>query len=223
MTRPYRWIWPLSVLLNAWLLAGQAAAAEYYLRRASGDVLLPSAPVAATAPYKDSPALNRTTFREIGTWSAAPSVTSLQLTALGDLHAWVGLKNSDDQGTYFDVRAELVKGGVVIASGEVKSVQGVTRNPDKAKQVVVAFGSFAAVQVPAGSVLSLRLLAKVADSGGHNNAVGLRLYYDAVTRPSRFGATLGAGRAADRLHSPRSRRLRARGHAARAGDGERHR
>jgi hypothetical protein len=30
-------------------------------------------------------------------------------------------------------------------------------------------------------------LTKVTASGGHSNAVGLRLYYDAVSRPSRFG------------------------------------
>jgi hypothetical protein len=41
-----------------------------------------------------------------------------------------------------------------------------------------------------GNTLSLRVLAKVADSGGHNNAVGLRLYYDAVSRPSGFGAEI---------------------------------
>jgi hypothetical protein len=30
-------------------------------------------------------------------------------------------------------------------------------------------------------------LTKVTASGGHSNAVGLRLHYDAVSRPSRFG------------------------------------
>ena len=105
-----------------------------------GPVLLPGAPVAATAAFKDSPALNRTTLREIGTWSAAPAATAVRLAALADLRVWLGLKNSDDQGTYFDVRAELLKNGMVIASGEVKAIQGVTRNPDKAKEVVVPFG-----------------------------------------------------------------------------------
>jgi len=37
------------------------------------------------------------------------------------------------------------------------------------------------------SVLSLRIMTKVTASGGHSNAVGLRLYYDGVSRPSRFG------------------------------------
>jgi len=31
-------------------------------------------------------------------------------------------------------------------------------------------------------------LTKVTASGGHSNAVGLRLYDDAVSRPSRFGS-----------------------------------
>ena len=183
-------VWLLSVVLNAWLLAGHAVADTYHLRTSGGAVLLPGAPVAATAAFKDSPALNRATLREIGTWSAAPAVTAVQLAALADLRVWLGLKNSDDQGTYFNVRAELLKNGMAIATGEVKSIQGVTRNPDKAKEVVVPFGSVVNGQVDAGDVLSLRILAKVADSGGHSNAVGLRLYYDGVSRPSRFGATL---------------------------------
>jgi hypothetical protein len=191
------------VLIHAWLLAGQAAATEYYLRRTAIDVLLPIPPEATTAPFKDSPALTRTTYREIGTWSAAASGSSLQLSGLADLRVWVGLKNSDDQGTYFDLRAEVLKGGVVIASGEVKAIQGVTRNPDKAKEVVVPFGPIADGNVQAGEVLSLRIVTKVADSGGHSNTVGLRLYYDGVTRPSRFGSTLATvGRPEIRFTSP---------------------
>jgi hypothetical protein len=182
-------VFPLAVLLNAWVLTGQAAASDYYLRTSGSDVLVPGAPVGTTPLFKDSPALSRTTFRDIGTWSAAPSVTALRLTALDGLHVWLGLKNSDDQGTYFDVRAELRRGAVLIATGELKTIQGVTRNPDKAKEVVVAFGSVTDDRVAAGDVLFLRVLAKVADSGGHNNAVGLRLYYDGVSRPSRFGAS----------------------------------
>jgi hypothetical protein len=105
---------------------------------------------------------------------------------------WIGLKNSDDQGTYFDVRAEIRKNSVVIATGETKNIQGVTRNPDLAKEVAVTFGSVSDAAFSPDDILSLRLLTKVADSGGHANAVGLRVYYDAVTRASRFGAALGA-------------------------------
>jgi hypothetical protein len=55
--------------------------------------------------------------------------------------------------------------------------------------VTVAFGSISDNQYTPGDILSLKILTKVADSGGHSNAVGARLYYDALSRPSRFGAT----------------------------------
>lgn len=96
----------------------------------------------------------------------------MQLNSLSDLRVWIGLKNSDDQGTYFDLKAELRKNGTVIASGETKNIQGVTRNPNLAKEVAVAFGAISNNQFAAGDVLSVRILTKVADSGGHNNAVG---------------------------------------------------
>ena len=106
------------------------------------------------------------------------------LTSLGNLTVWIGLKNSDDQGTYFDIRAEVLKNGAVIASAEVKDIKGVTRNPDKAKEVVVTFGAIPDTTFEVGDIFSIRVLTKVADTGGHNNAVGLRLYYDSVSRPS---------------------------------------
>ena len=43
-------------------------------------------------------------------------------------------------------------------------------------------------------VLSLRVLTRIGTNGsgafcgGHSNAVGLRLYFDAVSRPSKFTA-----------------------------------
>ena len=117
---------------------------------------------------------------------AVPSGMTLQIDPLTDLRAWVGLKNSDDQGTYFDIRAELLKNGTPVASGETQNVQGITRNPDKAKEVAVAFGTVSDPALNPGDVLSLKILTKVTATGGHSSAVGLRLYYDSVTRPSRF-------------------------------------
>ena len=59
------------------------------------------------------------------------------LTDLDDAHVWVGLKNSDDQGTRFDVRVELLENGTVVASGVTRCVTGVTRNANQAKEVIV--------------------------------------------------------------------------------------
>jgi hypothetical protein len=51
------------------------------------------------------------------------------------------LKKSDGQGTYFDLKVELLKNGVIIATGQTMDIRGITRNPDLAKAVTVAFGS----------------------------------------------------------------------------------
>jgi hypothetical protein len=56
------------------------------------------------------------------------------------------------------------------------------------------FGPFLEENFAATDVLSLKVFTRIgtdgagAFCGGHSNAVGLRLYFDAVSRPSRFGA-----------------------------------
>jgi hypothetical protein len=79
---------------------------------------------------------------------------------------------------------------------------GVTRNPNKAKEVTVTFDSsvFSDETFLSGDTLSLQILTRIGTAqtgtkcsgpgGSHNNAVGLRLYYDAVSRPSQFEAEL---------------------------------
>jgi hypothetical protein len=178
----------LLLVLGLFAFVPLSAAGDLFFRSSTNDFLDSTSATATTAKFKDSAAVNRTTYQEIGTWAAAPTATAIRLDFLSDLRVWIGLKNSDDQGTYFDLRAELRKNGLVIASGETKTIQGVTRNPSNAKEVTVPFGAISDSQFNPGDILSLRILTKVADSGGHNNAVGLRLYYDAVSRSSRFGA-----------------------------------
>jgi hypothetical protein len=121
------------------------------------------------------------------------------LSALRDLQTWVGLKNSDDIGTQFDLRAEVFKNGTLVASGVARCLTGITRNPALAKEVAVAFEPFSAVELDgATDTLSLTLLTRIGTNpddtkcigpgGSHNNARGLRLYFDAATRASQFGA-----------------------------------
>src|SRR3989338_2680414 len=176
------------LLVGLFAFVPLSAASDFFLHSTTNDFLDNISPTDTTAKFKDSTAIYRTTYQEIGTWTAAPAATAMRLSSLTDLHVWIGLKNSDDQGTYFDLRAELRKNGAVIASGETKTIQGVTRNPANAKEVAVAFGPITGDQFNPGDVLSIKILTKVADSCGHNNAVGLRLYYDAVSRPSSFCA-----------------------------------
>jgi hypothetical protein len=158
-----------------------------------------SAPTAASAKFRDSPGLSfgsGNPWKEIGTWTAAPALTAGTLTALGDLHVWLGLQNSDDQGTRFDLRAEIYKNGMPVAAGETYCIMGIVRNPNQAKEATVTFAPFTPVTLNGTSdTLSLKVLTRIGSDGaggfcgGHSNAVGLRLYFDAVSRPARFGAT----------------------------------
>ena len=196
-------VFPAARLIRA---QGAAAPTSLYLH-GSGTTANPpvlfldaSAPVGATARYKDSTALNFSfgnAWKEVGTWGMTPAgLAQGDLTALGDLRIWLGLKNSDDQGTWFDVRAELFANGTVIASGLSRCVQGVTRNANLAKEVTVAFATIVPATFNGSSdslvlKVSTRIGTNPDDSkcGGHNNAVGLRAYFDAVSRPSGFSAT----------------------------------
>jgi hypothetical protein len=135
------------------------------------------------------------------------------ISALGDVHAWIGLRNSDDQGTQFDLRVELLKNGIPVPGvlGIKRCITGLTRNALSAKEALVPW-DFSPVPVTTGDVLSVRFSARIGTNpdntkcsgpgGSHNNAVGLRLYYDAASRNSHFAATIGANPSADLyLHS----------------------
>lgn len=108
---------------------------------------------------------------------------------------WIGLKNSDDQGTNFDLRVELYRNSTLVAAGESRCITGVTRNPDKAKEVSVPLDLDTQVPPGPGDLLSFKVLARIGTNPngtkcpGHSNAVGLRLYYDVTNRLSRFNAT----------------------------------
>jgi N-acetylneuraminic acid mutarotase len=159
------------------------------------------APTATTPKYKDSPGIKFASgnpWTAVGTWTAAPSLTSGSLSALGDVQLWLGLKNSDDIGTNFDVRVEAYENGTLFASSESYCVQGITRNPDLAKQVAVSFVPFSATAFNGTSdALSLKIQTRIGTNGtgafcgGHSNAIGLRLYFDAVVRASGFAVTIG--------------------------------
>ena len=157
------------------------------------------APTGTTAKYQDSPALafaNGDPWVTVGTWTSPPGLGSGTLSALGATQVWLGLKNSDDIGTNFDLRVEAYKNRTQVAAGQTLCIQGVTRNADLAKGVTVAFPALTATTFDGvADVLSLKVLTRIgttaagAACGGHTNAVGLRLYFDAVSRNAQFAAT----------------------------------
>jgi len=114
---------------------------------------------------------------------------------VGPATLWTGLKNSDDQGTQFDLRAEAIVNNTPVSVGETRCVTGLTRNPNLAREISVLFGSVSGGAFNSGDVFLLKLLTRIGTNpdgtkcsgpgGSHNNAVGLRLYFDSTTRPSR--------------------------------------
>ena len=194
-------------LASAELYTGSAAVFLYF--HGSGSNANPNtlflddiAPTAATAKYKDSASVHfadGNPWVTIGTWAAQPALTAGLLPTLSGLHAWVGLKNSDDIGTKFDLRAELSKNGILFASGAARCLTGITRSAALAKEVTVLFDLLPSEEFDGTTdTLSLKLLTRIGTNpddtkcigpgGSHNNATGLRIYFDGVSDSSQFGA-----------------------------------
>jgi hypothetical protein len=122
------------------------------------------------------------------------------LTALSPVHAWLGLRNSDDQGTQFDVLAELLLNDEAVATGLRRCITGVTRNPASAKEATIDWADFDPLTIGASDVLTVRLSVRIGTTptgarcagpgGSHASASGLRFYYDSAARASRLDLTL---------------------------------
>ena len=193
--------------------AGRAAAPPpapcpdliFHLRTSGGNLVLDTtAPGVGTATFLDSPVLSRAggnPYRLIGEWESGfvdgRTVAGCALEALSPLHVWLGLRNSDDQGTNFDLRAEVYFKGsgpnsdpVLVAAAEQLCIKGVTRNPARAQEIL---GSLQPTEFPVGDgdgefllKLSARIGTPQNTCGGHASATGLRVYYNSADRDSRF-------------------------------------
>jgi hypothetical protein len=112
------------------------------------------------------------------------------LTALTAPRVWVGLKNSDDVGTRFDLRAEVYLGDTLVTSGEVDSVAGGSSGFNNAVLDTISLNPFAPVVAPHGSRLSLMLFVRNTCTGPTHNSGVARLWYNDAKANSAFGATI---------------------------------
>jgi hypothetical protein len=159
-----------------------------------------TAPTGSTDKSSDSGSvqfLGGNPWSSVGVWTQAASGSAATLRSLGPVTVWVGLKNSDDQGTQFDVRAELYVNSTLVASGTTLCISGVTRNQAQAEQITVTFASFPPAAVAANDQIKLKLLTRIGTNpdgtncSGHANATGLRVYYDSTARPAALSETTG--------------------------------
>jgi hypothetical protein len=172
-----------------------------YLRRLVGPggaalALSDEAPDSSTLRFVDSPALsmaNGNQYQVVGQWSGTTPVDgNCVVLEAGDLEVWLGLKNSDDQGTQFDLRARLFIADLPMSTGETTCITGLVRNAALAKKVAVSFPGLQVFNPPFGHV-GLIVEARIGTGPpppGHSTARGLRLYSDAVNRDSHFDVLL---------------------------------
>jgi len=114
---------------------------------------------------------------------------SSTLTALGHAKVWVGLKNSDDVGTKFDLLAEVLRNGVVIGSGQINDVPGGSSGFNNAVLNTINLALSSSQSFCTGDTLSFRLSVRVAASSTHVSGTA-RLWYNDAAANSRFNATV---------------------------------
>jgi hypothetical protein len=193
---------PLSDILDPMLADNGGPTLTHAL--VTGSPAIDASPVDSHCPAADQRNVCRPQGAacDIGSFEYQGPLDSGCNIALTPAKVWVGLKNSDDQGTQFDLRAELYRQDTLMAVGEVLCVTGITSNPTKAKEVVIPFGPPGNVTLDRTDLLSLRVLTRVGTTeggkkcsgpgGSHNSAVGLKLYYDAILRASGFGVEINS-------------------------------
>ncbi|HSB09842.1 MAG TPA: HYR domain-containing protein [Blastocatellia bacterium] len=125
------------------------------------------------------------------------TVNSQGLSALSPAMVWIGLKNSDDVGTRFDLLAEVLKNGSVVGSGQLDDVPGGSSGFNNAVLRTITLAVTSSVGIGAGDTLSFRLSVRIAATSGHNSGTA-RLWYNGAAvdsgngrdAGSRFGATI---------------------------------
>lgn len=179
---------------NTWTPTGSMSTPRYD----DTETLLPSGSVLVTGGYDT----------HSGTALASAELYASPPPPVAPMTVWIGLKNSDDQGTQFDVRGEIYVNGVLVSDGQTLCVTGVTRNAAKATAVALPFAAASAIRPQSGDSVAVKVLTRIGTNpdgskcAGHANATGLQLYYDAASRASGFSSvSAGDLLAGSYLHS----------------------
>jgi hypothetical protein len=113
----------------------------------------------------------------------------VELTALSPAEVWIGVKNSDDVGTRFDLRAEVLKNGVVVGSGHTDNVPGGSSGFNNAVKRSIALALTSSVSFETGDQLSIKLYAKIGATGHRSGTA--RLWFNDAQADTEFDTTLG--------------------------------
>ena len=116
-----------------------------------------------------------------------------KLNALSPAKVWIGLKNSDDVGTNFDLMAEVFRNGVSVGpAGQINNVSGGSSGFNHAilRTINLALASAGTDPICSGDTLSIKLSVR-AGATGHVSGTA-RLWYNDNQADSRFDVTIGS-------------------------------
>jgi hypothetical protein len=126
-----------------------------------------------------------------------------RLTALSPGKVWIGLKNSDDVGTKFDLVAEVLRNGSVVGRGQLDNVPGGSSGFNNAALRTIYLDLlYGPVEFFPGDKLGFRLSVRIAATSGHVSGTA-RLWYNGQPidinpgrdAGSRFDAAIGGATA----------------------------
>jgi hypothetical protein len=110
--------------------------------------------------------------------SPTPTPTPMpQITSLSPAKVWVGLKNSDDVGIKFDLKAEVYINTTLIGSGELNTVLAGSSGFNNAKLDSIPLTLFSPVTVTPGDQFSTKVYVRNACVGSGHNSGTARLWY----------------------------------------------
>src|SRR5262249_48688176 len=106
---------------------------------------------------------------------------------IGPADAWIGLKNSDDVGTSFDLLAEVFQDAILVASGQLNGVPGVGSGFNNARLRTIALTP---ATVTPGTTLRIRLSVRIAADSRHRSGTA-RLWLNDANANSRLETAIG--------------------------------
>ena len=122
--------------------------------------------------------------------SHATAIEATPLTSAGPAEVWLGLKNSDDVGTKFDLLAEVLHNGNVIATGQLNSVPGGSSGFNNAALRGINLVLTSPLYLNPGEILSLKLSVRIATAvSGHRSGTA-RLWFNDAAANSRLTVTV---------------------------------
>jgi|GEM_PF-4686009 len=112
------------------------------------------------------------------------------LDALESAGLWIGLKNSDDVGTSFDLRGEVYVNSVLVGAGELYEVYGGSSGFNNAHLRSIPIALDAASLAPSECAITFKVYARISAGSDHRSGTA-RLWFNDAQANSRFDATIG--------------------------------